>query len=472
MNTTKTTKKRSSRRRRHRPGNQVTVGSTRSGKSHGEVHRIVDAAEDRDVAIVAIDPHSRSLVWNTFEQLIARGHESRVILDQLAYFDKVPGYRFLRPSTAENAYRRASENQQTAHEFTDVLTRRRGVDSSSLSRSPQTEEWTHKAVMFALEQNRERPGSDLQYAFKVGHPKFEALLRGCTDRDLKFEFEQIACGNIKRGQYAAAERLITGTCGSAAFVARCGTSLNFDAFLDDCGILLVEGSNDGISADAMQTIMGALVLKVIAYVRRRKKSTPRVLLVLDECTNAQLVSTHEAKAMAELQKKALDCHALVQLLDFPSTKITDAVLSNAVRHEWYYNANSAVIRRAIEDLGLRSPKGSDGKLIDDASSYIRELEVGERWVKYRGTIREKVWRERVPELKNPWVFPRLARKKALEALARIRERPEYQRPGEDGSDHGEEGGTLPQAPVEGGADRAMSAAERVRERLKKKQEGK
>jgi len=198
----------------------------------------------RDVAIVAIDPHYRNLVWNTFEQLVARGHASRIILDQLGHFDRVPGYRFLRQSTAENPYRRVSENQQTAHEFTEVLTRRRGVDSSSPSKSPQTEEWTHKAGMFALEQNRERPGSDLQYAFKVGHPKFEALLRGCTNRDLKFEFARTAAGNFRRGQYAAAERLITGMCGSAAFVARCGTSLSFQAFLDDCGILLVEGSNE------------------------------------------------------------------------------------------------------------------------------------------------------------------------------------------------------------------------------------
>lgn len=458
-----------SRRRRHRLGNQLSVGSTRSGKTYGEVHRIIDAAEDRDVAIVAIDPHRWSLVWNAFEQLVARGHESRIILDQLGYFEKVPGYRFLRQSTATNPFRRASENQQTAHEFTDVLTRRRGGDASSLARSPQTEEWTIKSVMFALEQNRERPGSDLQYAFKVGHPKSDALLRGCTDKDLKVEFEQIACGNIKRGQYAAAERLITGTCGSPAFVARCGTSLNFDAFLDECGILLVEGSNDGISADAMQTIMGALVLKVINYVRRRSKSTPRVLLVLDEATNAQLVSTHEVKALAELQKKGLDCHVLVQLLDFPSARITEGVLSNAVRHEWYYNANPAVIRRAIEDLGLRAPKDASGKLTDDASSYIRSLEVGERWVKYRGKTRENIYRERVPKLRNPWVFPRLAKKKAFQALARIRKRTEYQRPEDDGDDPGGEGATGSSNPPEddGGTGSTMSAAERLRERLNK-----
>jgi hypothetical protein len=452
--------------RRHRPGNTLCVGSTRSGKSYGEVHRVIDAAADRDVAIVGIDPHRNSLVWSSFEHLVARGHESRIILDQLGYFDKVPGFRFLKQSTARNPLRRASENQQTAHEFTDVLCRRGNI--ASLANSPLKEEWVHKAVMFALEQNRERPGSDLQYAFKVGHPKFNSLVRGCTNDDLRFDFEQIASGTIKRGQYVAAERLIAGVCGSPAFVARCGTALNLESFLDGAGILLVEGSSDGISIDAMQTIMGALVLRVINYVRRRSKSTPRVLLVLDEATNAQLITGHEVRAMAELQKKGLDCHVLVQLLDFPSAKITEGVLSNAVRHEWYYNANQTVIRRALEDLGLRPPKDADGKHVDDASSHMRSPEVGERWVKYRGKTRERVWRERVPELRNPWIFPRLARKRAWQALARIRKRPEFQRPG----DNDECGGEIIPSPTpsEPSGGTALSAAQRVRERLKKQRE--
>lgn len=232
-------------------------------------------------------------------------------------------------------------------------------------------------------------------------------------------------------------------------------------------MLFVEGSNDGISSDAMQTIMGAVVLRVINYVRRRNNNKTRVLLVLDEATNAQLVSGHEVRAMAELQKKGLDCHVLVQLLDFPSNKITEGVLSNAVRHEWYYNANPAVIRRAIEDLGLRPPKGTDGKLSDDASSFVRNLEVGERWVKYRGKVREQVFRERVPQLQNPWTFPYLVKKKAWQALARIRDRSEYQRPGESALDDADNGEATSEPTTPESGRQNLSAAERVRERLRK-----
>ncbi len=71
---------------------------------------------------------------------------------------------------------------------------------------------------------------------------------------------------------------ISGVCGSVPFAARCGTSFDLESFLDDAGILFVEGGRGDTNAKAV--VMGALVLRVINYVRNRGRSTPRVLLVL------------------------------------------------------------------------------------------------------------------------------------------------------------------------------------------------
>ena len=402
----------------YQQGNMFACGSTRSGKSVAKVNDVVAAASKRDVAVVVCDPHPNSLAWNSFIQLMARGHGGRIIYDQLTNFNRVPAYQFLAASKARNSLRRDSLNEQTAVQFADILCRRGG--RGTLSSTPLTEEWTMKACRLMLNQRSPLPASDMRFAFQPRHNVQRRLIAGCTDPVTKFEFEQIASGKIKRGVYSSAARLIESVCGSPAFRARCGQSFDIAGFLDDAGILLVEGGEDGVAPEVAQTIMATTVMKVINYVRQRAKPFPRVLLVLDEATNANLVSSHETRAMAECQKMGLDIHVLVQLLDFPSADICNGVLSNSIRHEWFYNANPNVIRKAVDDLGF--------SFESDKGSLIRSLKVGERWVKHRGRQRERVWREQVEMMANPWVFPRLAYKKAKKLLHQIRQRPEYQSP--------------------------------------------
>ena len=401
----------------HRTGNKVVVGSTRSGKSVGEWQDVVNAADAGDVAIVVMDPHEKSLAWNCFQQLIARGHEHRIVYDQLHHSLHVPGYRFLRQSTARNPLQKQIENEETAKGFTNILCRRGGVD---ISKQPQKEEWVLKATSFVIEQKTERSAADLSVAFKPHHPKFKSLLKGCTNPELVHNFSEIAEGTIKRGTYHSANRLIEGTCSTISFQSRCGTNFDVEAFIDDAGILLVEG---GIETSIMAAIMGAIQIKVINHIRRRRTNEPRVLLVLDEANNVNLVSEIETRAMAECQKMGLDIHCLVQLLDFPSAAVANGVFSNCVRHEWYYNANAGVISKAMDDLGF-------GRGEAEGTESIRSLEVGERWIKHRSATAEHVSRERVQMLQNPWGFGRLAAIKTNQALSRVRKRPEYQHLGQ------------------------------------------
>ena len=284
-------------------GNKFACGSTRSGKSVAEVNDVVAAATKRDVAIVVCDPHPKSLAWNSFIQLIARGHDKRIVYDQLTRFSRVPGYKFLASSKARNSLRRESLNEQSAVQFADILCRRGG--RGSLSSTPLTEEWTMKACRLILNQRSPNPASDMRFAFQPGNNVLRQLIAGCTDPVTKFEFEQIATGKIKRGVYSSAARLIDSVCGSPAFRARCGQSFDIAGFLDDAGILLIEGGENGVAPEVAQTIMASAVMKVFHYVRQRSKPFPRVLLVLNEATNANLVSSHETRAMAECQKMGL-----------------------------------------------------------------------------------------------------------------------------------------------------------------------
>lgn len=393
----------------YRHGNRAAFGSTQSGKSYGAVWVILQAVF-AGLAVLVLDPHTASLAWNSFLQLTAHGFSHRIIFDQLREISPAPGYRFgLRPSRAAHPLRRADENQQAAEGYSELLSRRR--DQASLRLSPMTEEWTTKACLLLLNQPSEWPAHVLRYAFRVGHPIFQTLVAECLDPDIKHDFEQIADGTIRRGQYDAARRLIDAVCGSASFIARCGTTMDLPTFLGGKGILLVEGG--GVSPQVTTTILGSIVLEVIHYVRTRLYPSPRILLVLDEATNAQLVSAagHEARAMAECQKMGLDIYTIAQSLSFPTPQITEDVLSNSVIHEWYFTASSAVARRAADDL-------RDSQLANE----ISQLKTGERYVKDRNVV----YRDKVPFIESPWVFPELTELKARRALDEIRKRPEFQ----------------------------------------------
>jgi hypothetical protein len=397
----------------YRRGNKLVIGSTQSGKSYAELHDVTASAADRSTAMVVLDPHTRSLAWNSLVHLVSRGHQNRIVWDELDELMRTPKYQFLKASRASHPLVRAKENHQAAEEFSELLSRRRDV--ASLAPSPQTEEWTIKAVLFLLNQPADYPASHLRYVFRPGHPLFNHFLRGCQDPDLSHEFERISCGAIKPSQYAAAQRLINAVCDTPAFIARCGMAFRFDRFLENRGILLVQGG--AISQPVLQTILGSIILQTIHYVRARPYPYPRVLLILDEATNANLVGAagHEVRALAECQKMGLDIHVLVQSLNFPSAYVTDGVLTNCTRHEWFYAANAAVARKAAEDLGNV-----------DYEPQIRALGVGERYVKDRARVEFQA----VPAIKQPWVFPQLAARKVRKAIEIIRKRPEYGGPDE------------------------------------------
>lgn len=389
-------------------GNKLTVGSTQSGKSYSEVHDILAAAADGRSAIVVIDPHACSLARNSLQHLVARGHQARIIWDQLDEVRRTPKYRFLLRSTATYDVERIRENYQSAELFTELLCRRR--ETQSLTTSPLLEEWTMKAILLSLHQPHEYPASDLRFAFRVGHPRFMQLVRDCQHREIQYDFQQVAAGAIKSGQFQSAARLINAVCDAPAFQVRCGNAFHLPSFLDQAGILLVEGGP--VSQPILQTILGSIILQTIQYVRGRGTSQPRVLLVLDEATNANLVGAagHEVRALAECQKMGLDVHVLVQSLNFPSPYVTDGVLTNCTRHEWFYAANPAVARKAADDLG-------DPEL----AATIRSLKVGQRYIKER----DRVFLDRVPSLPNLWIWPELAARKMQQAIAAIRQRPEY-----------------------------------------------
>lgn len=180
---------------------------------------------------------------------------------------------------------------------------------------------------------------------------------------------------------------------------------------------------DEIGDDAMQAIMGAIVLLVIEFAKRRPRPYPPIRITIDEATNARLVGGPELRGLAETNKNGLYWTFLVQNLDFPGG--ADAVLQNTNRHEWYGCSFHELARKAATDVlaGLPPGEQSRAERLDELTRDIMTLKPGWRWVRDG----DESWKEYVPLLENPWPdWPGLHAKKLETRLCRILSQKEYE----------------------------------------------
>lgn len=389
-------------------GHSFTAGGTGSGKTLATVRSVIAAAM-MGMAVVILDPHRRSLAWNSLLHLVASGHERRIIFDALPNLQATPGYRILPPSAARDPRRRDSENDQTARNFAQLLAWRR--DLGSLAIQPQTEEWVMGAARLATyrDPDDEISAGLLPFAFVPGHKNFTYLLDGCRHEATVREFRQLG-RKVSRNEILSARRLVTNVCTQPAFALRCGTSLDLPRFLAKRGILIVEGGTHGVSDEAIRVMLGSVRHQVIRYVFDRSRPFPEIALFIDEAINWGLIDSTLLKAAAETRKMGLHIHLIAQAPSLPGDDLHN-LLTNTSRHNWHCLPDDTYARRAAADLGNPELRGP-----------IMRLRPGQRYVKFRG----EVFEEQLPLLEEPWVFPGLSDLKAKRALTRIRRRPEFQ----------------------------------------------
>ena len=422
----------------------LIVGGPGYGKTTAEVKELVEEAERGNTAIVCIDPHVDSLAAGFFAHLCASTHRDRVLYDRLDDVQRVLKWDFLSPSRAASPRERQGENQTRCQQFAEILLRRRGQESTAST--PRIEEWLLAALNLYIYQRQQRPLADLRFAFSFAHATFQSMLDGCGDADTRYKFEQII--DSKQEPYQAAKGIIDRVCESVAFKVRTEHSggFNFERHLDNKGILIVEGGEGGpLSEDAMKTTMGAIIVKTLNYLRKRKREFPHVTLALDEATNANLIGEagHEVKALAELRKYGLGMHILIQYLDFPTPRIERGVMSTCATRRYFccselrtanmlgadlggsYTTQEAKTRYYKDGSSWDAPTTVDNPFVDE----LRDLPIGTCYVR-RGNRNS---RETITPLPDP--FPGYSKRTRAvlieEQLATIKERPEYYSPSDD-----------------------------------------
>jgi len=330
----------------------LVCGASRSGKSEAELTRLVPLAQRNDCAIVLIDPPG-TLAAKFLLHLDGLGLTNRVLYDRLADTDRVPGYEWLSLSMNSDPLQREAENDESIREFASILLRRRGVHDAA--RTPLIEEGLLAALRLCLCQKTPCPLSWLTDVFDRHSEARAHLLANCTEPSLVRKFHEYASlsPTARRAETAPVERILRAVLMSPAFRVRSGgATFDLEKFLDEKGILILDGSSTGnLSRDAASVMMGAVILAVIRHCRTGSKS--KVVLVLDEAVNSDLIGVNESRALAEAGKWGLEFHILFQdPFSFGSDEIRSNVLQNCWRHEWFRQGSPEAARLAAEDIGI------------------------------------------------------------------------------------------------------------------------
>jgi hypothetical protein len=444
---------------------RVTVGSTGSGKSEGELVDLVHLADRGDCAVVLLDGHG-PLAFAAAGHWAHRGHEGRIVYEPLGAVDRTLCWDMLPRSGSPDHSRRALEDAETAEEVAQCFLAQRNL--LTLNDKPYTKEWLDAAIALCLAQPSPEPLTSLLYAFRVGSAGYERLLEDCRRPDVLAKFRELERLRQRNAvQYevmtGAARRLIEQTCGSEVvrLRARPGVFDWLDA-LRGRKLIAFDGG-DVRSRELKRTLYLLASLQVTQAVRRHFSETRRPLptiLVLEEAGALGLVTPFVLSAFQELRKAGLAIHILTQsCLDFDDRSLFELLLSNAPWQGFYQLlapsdqelaakalTNAAFDARAVQYTRTRTVPVGGGltqpwrarmrEVIDpyykppslqeqEFRTRLATLRVGERLVRDRRGVR----RERVRMLRPP------AAPEGFEALtraviARVRQQPLYVPPPE------------------------------------------
>jgi len=348
--------RRAARHARRRPEtSRVIVGSTGSGKSEGELADLARLAERRDYALVLLDGHG-PLAFRAGGHWISRGHEARLVYEQLSATDRVLCWPMLTRSLSVSPSLRRIEDAQTRDEVTQSFLSYRNV--ASLTDRPWTKEWLEAAIDLCLSQPEPQPLPAILSAFHPGSPEYRRLLLNSDRHALVEKFRGLE--RLKRRnevQYesvvGAARRLIEPVCDSEVVRLRSRPGpFDWSGALRDRRLIVFDGG--GIrSTEVKRTLFLLVSVQVIHAVRRhfadRQQPLP-VVVVLEEAGAMGLVTPFVLLALKELRKAGLAIHLITQsTLDFADPATFELLLSGTPWQAWYQS-----LAPADQEIGARA----------------------------------------------------------------------------------------------------------------------
>ncbi len=319
--------------------NVVWSGATRHGKSKACVKINLPRMLMRDgPAFVVLDPPG-TMVEDIGARLIRYGIP--FFSDVLNQTDSTLGYDFFSPSQNPDPLQRLAENREAVFEAIAVLIRSRGL--TSVEGNPIIRQGLQDAFNLLINQRTAVPFTILRNCFVKESDNFQYLLEHCTDAETYLKFTYYGGLSPKDREYhcGPAERIIQAICDCPQFQKRCVPTFNLVEFLNTGGKLLVDGRSIGnLSRPDASLLMGQIILTIIRLARSGKLKR-RVVLIIDEGKNNDLIDLNLVRAMAEAGKWGLEIQVLVQNPLFRDSNITDELFQNANTRFFFKHINPA-----------------------------------------------------------------------------------------------------------------------------------
>ena len=293
----------------------AVFGTPRYGKTECAFKRVFGneiRRSDRP-GVVLIDPHdgfARKALIKTMEYgLLQTG---KVIFDNLADTQNVPGYTFLRASDNPDPDQQVAENRESVSHAKSNAVRMEGkLDTSE---NQIIDEGLTNVFNLFIYQRTPIPFFWLQDAFNFESDRFLYLLDNCTDERTVEKFKVYSTLNPRDFEYKCgpAQRRIEKICSCPQFQKRCVETFDFVTFLNNGGIWIGSGESKGnLSREDMSFLFGMILLLVI-QIARSGKLKRKVIVIIDEGMNAKLIDRNIARALAEAAKWNLEFWLIIQ----------------------------------------------------------------------------------------------------------------------------------------------------------------
>lgn len=320
----------------------MLFGNSGSGKSTTCLAINVPRIDHHDrAAQVWIDPHGQ-MVTQVAEHCVHRGLHltGHFLHDQLFETSNVIGSNFLEASTHPDPEQREAFDRQAISEAIAVCVQAEG--KTDLMKNPVIRTGLSDAFNLLIRQKTPISPVLLRNAFVGDSEDHHVLCQNCTREGLAKTFRKYGRMSNRDWEFncGPAHRRLEMLFGSPQFRKRCIATHDFCNFLNDGGIYVVDGTSIGnLSREDARLLMAMKILQVI-WLARSGQLTRKVVLIIDEGTNAGLIDMNIARALAEARKWGIEIQLILQNpITFAPPEIRESVFQHCTRQFYLKQVN-------------------------------------------------------------------------------------------------------------------------------------
>lgn len=263
----------------------------------------------------------------------------------------VLGYTFCARSQNPDPDQEEAENRETISDVIAALLRAEG--KMDATKNQMIQRGLIDALMLLIYQDTPCPFYLLQHCFFGESEQAQYLLAHCTSPEiaLRFAYYHGLKGPQRQFEVGPAERRLMTVCSCPQFRKRCQETFDLAHFLNNGGILLMDGSSKGnLSREDASLVMGMVLLRIISLARSGKL-TRRVVLIIDEGINTGLIDGNLARALKEAGKWGLEFHILMQVPETVDPEVSEGINQCCTIKYCFKQASPKSARFLAEILG-------------------------------------------------------------------------------------------------------------------------